>query len=294
MDKVFLEQLYDHHRTVDRYPPSEQVCNFAENLLHALFPEQTNECVASLTCLEAEFAQLHARLVRVLAPLAPKLEHPPQTTAAAIMQQVPAIYTALQQDADAMLAGDPAATSHYEVVRTYPGFYAVAMYRVAHALLQAGVPLLPRLVTEFAHSKTGIDIHPGATIGSHFCIDHGTGVVIGETTVVGDRVKLYQGVTLGALSVSKTMAGEKRHPTIEDDVVIYANATILGGETIIGARSIIGGSVWLTSSVPAGSRVYYNAQPAIRIDTPKTNPEANLESNPETNPETNKPNEVMA
>lgn len=269
MDKAFLEQLYDHHRTVDRYPPSEQVCTFAENLLHALFPEQTNECVASLTCLEAEFAQLHARLVRVLSPLAPKLALTPQATANAIMGHVPNIYAALQQDADAMLAGDPAATSHYEVVRSYPGFYAVSMYRVAHALLQAGVPLLPRLVTEFAHSKTGIDIHPGATIGSHFCIDHGTGVVIGETTVVGNRVKLYQGVTLGALSVSKAMAGEKRHPTIEDDVVIYANATILGGETVIGAGSMIGGSVWLTSSVPAGSRVYYNAQPAICIDTPR-------------------------
>ncbi|MEM6428653.1 MAG: serine acetyltransferase [Deinococcota bacterium] len=264
LTREFLEQLYHHHQTVDRYPPSAQVCDFAERLLHALFPEQTNECIGSLACLEAEFAQLEASLVRVLSPLSGKLVDAPQTVAAAFMRCVPNIYHHLLQDAQAMLAGDPAATSLYEVIRAYPGFYATAMYRMAHVLWQQQVPLLPRLITEHAHSKTGIDIHPGARIGSHFCIDHGTGIVIGETTVVGSHVKLYQGVTLGALSVSKDLAGSKRHPTLEDDVVIYAGATILGGNTVIGTGSMIGGSVWLTHSVPAGSRVYYEAGSHMR------------------------------
>ena len=156
-----------------------------------------------------------------------------------------------------MYEGDPAAKSESEVVRTYPGFYAIAAYRLAHELHLLGVEGIPRVITEFAHSKTGIDIHPAAKIGEHFCIDHGTGVVIGETTIIGNHVKIYQGVTLGALSVDKSDAEKKRHPTIEDRVVIYAGATILGGETTIGHDSIIGGNVWLTQSVPPQSKIYY-------------------------------------
>jgi serine O-acetyltransferase len=159
-----------------------------------------------------------------------------------------------------MYAGDPAAKSRTEILRSYPGFYAIAAYRIANQMHRQGIQLIPRMITELAHSRTGIDIHPGATIGQYFCIDHGTGVVIGETTVIGDHVKIYQGVTLGALSVEKADADKKRHPTIEDHVVIYAGATILGGKTTIGKNSVIGGNVWLTKSVPAGSKVYYQAQ----------------------------------
>jgi serine O-acetyltransferase len=159
-----------------------------------------------------------------------------------------------------MYTGDPAARSRSEVIRTYPGFYAISAYRVAHKLVELGVPGIPRIITEHAHSRTGIDIHPEARIGNHFCIDHGTGVVIGETTVIGNHVKIYQGVTLGALSVNKEDAQRKRHPTLEDNVVVYAGATILGGETVIGQGSIIGGNVWLTRSVPAGSKIYYQAK----------------------------------
>ena len=169
--------------------------------------------------------------------------------------RLPAIYDALLADADAIYLGDPAATSRDEVILAYPGFFAIALYRPAHAMHQLGAPLFPRLLTEFAHRQTGIDIHPGATIGTRFAIDHGTGIVIGETAVLGDRVKLYQGVTLGAASVRKTLSQTKRHPTIGNNVVIYANAAILGGDTVVGDDSVIGGSVWVTHSVPPNSMI---------------------------------------
>ncbi|MGL6269871.1 MAG: serine O-acetyltransferase, partial [Chitinophagaceae bacterium] len=180
--------------------------------------------------------------------------------ASAFFYQVPELYRLLNTDVDAILSGDPAAKSEFEVIRAYPGFYALSFYRIAHNLLTLHVPLLPRILTEHAHSKTGIDIHPGAEIGEYCMIDHGTGVVIGETTRIGKRVKIYQGVTLGALSVDKEMASVKRHPTIEDDVILYSNATILGGNTVVGHHSVIGGNVWLTNSVPAGSLVYHNPE----------------------------------
>ena len=187
-----------------------------------------------------------------------------QVNAAKLREQffdaLPRIYEKLGQDIDAMYEGDPAAKSRDEVIRTYPGFYAIAAYRIAHELHSLGVLGIPRIITEHAHSKTGIDIHPGAKIGDHFCIDHGTGVVIGETSVIGDHVKIYQGVTLGALSVNKEDASKKRHPTLEDNVVVYAGATILGGETVIGKGSVIGGNVWLTSSIPPNSKIYYQAK----------------------------------
>ena len=177
----------------------------------------------------------------------------------------------METDVDAAYDGDPAATSRMEVVMAYPGLYAVTVHRLAHVLYKLKVPILPRVMSELAHSKTGIDIHPGATIGERFFIDHGTGVVIGETTVIGRNVRLYQGVTLGGLSFAKDdngalVKGLKRHPNIEDNVVIYANATILGGDTTIGHDSEIGGSVWLIESVPPNSRVY-NKPPAPVIKT---------------------------
>src|SRR5205085_1384856 len=155
---------------------------------------------------------------------------------------------ALMKDAASIAQHDPAATSAEEVVVAYPGFYAIAVYRLSHELYKLKVKTLPRLFTEYAHSKTGIDIHPGATIGEGFFIDHGTGIVIGETSIIGNNVKIYQGVTIGALLGSKESQKSKRHPTIQDDVIIYAGATILGGNTVIGTGSTIGGNVWLTSS----------------------------------------------
>jgi len=156
-----------------------------------------------------------------------------------------------------MASEDPAARSVEEVILCYPGFYATTVYRLAHVLDVMQVRFLPRLFAELAHSTTGIDIHPSAKIGVPFLIDHGTGVVIGETATIGSKVKLYQGVTLGALSVAKSKANEKRHPTLEDECIVYANATILGGKTVIGTKAVIGGSVWVTESVAAGSRIFY-------------------------------------
>ena len=178
------------------------------------------------------------------------------------------MYEALLKDAEAILQFDPAAESIEEVLVAYPGFYATAVYRLSNILWRHGVKILPRVFAEYAHSKTGIDIHPGATIGSSFFIDHGTGVVIGESAVIGNHVKIYQGVTLGALSVNKDQAKSKRHPTIEDNVVIYSGATILGGDTVIGENSVIGGNVWLTNSVLPQSIVYHKSEISIRDKNP--------------------------
>jgi len=194
-------------------------------------------------------------------------------TALRLLNELPAIRECLREDILAAYEGDPAAHSTMEVALSYPGLYAIAVHRIAHTLYNSGVPLIPRIMSEHAHSSTGIDIHPGAQIGPGFFIDHGTGVVIGETCVIGRRVKIYQGVTLGALSFQKDDQGNlvknvKRHPNVEDEVVIYAGATILGGETTIGRNSVIGGNVWLIQSVPPHSTVY-NSQPAPTIRTGK-------------------------
>ncbi|MBC7537987.1 MAG: serine acetyltransferase [Bacteriovorax sp.] len=170
----------------------------------------------------------------------------------------------IEKDAKALLLGDPAAKDLIEVILCYPGLFAIAAYRLAHFFNSRKVLIIPRLISEIAHEKTGIDIHPGAVIGESFFIDHGTGVVIGETAVIGNNVKIYQGVTLGALSVDKNLAETKRHPTIKDHCVIYSHATILGGETIIGENSVIGGNVWMTKSVPAHSMVYHKSE--VKLD----------------------------
>lgn len=180
-------------------------------------------------------------------------------TAAGLIDSLPEIRSLLESDIEATLTGDPAAANSDEVIFSYPGLFATMIYRLAHRLHELGVPLIPRIMSEHAYHRTAIDINPEATIGSHFFIDHGSGVVVGATTAIGDRVRLYQGVTLGALSLPRDagalLRNVKRHPTIEDDVIIYANATILGGETVVGARSIIGGNVWLTESVGPDTRV---------------------------------------
>ncbi|RMD85086.1 MAG: serine acetyltransferase [Candidatus Dadabacteria bacterium] len=189
-----------------------------------------------------------------------------------VFAKLPEIRETVALDVEAAYQGDPAAKSIEEVIFSYPAVEAISIYRIAHEFHLRDVPLIPRIMSEYAHGRTGIDIHPGAQIGKHFFIDHGTGVVIGETTVIGDRVKIYQGVTLGALSLPRDATGElirgrKRHPTIEDDVTIYAGATILGGETVVGAGSVIGGNVWLTESVPPGSRVTYSVTGATQRTT---------------------------
>jgi serine O-acetyltransferase len=193
-----------------------------------------------------------------------------QPKAIELLRRLPDIRKTLELDVDAAFRGDPAARSHHEIIFSYPGFEAITVYRVAHELYDLKVPFIPRMMTELAHSKTGIDIHPGARIGPGFFIDHGTGVVIGETCELGTGVKLYQGVTLGALSFTKDDDGGllhgnyKRHPTLEDGVIVYANATILGGRTVVGARSVIGSNVWLTESVPADTTVVLE-KPKLRV-----------------------------
>lgn len=260
MDKNFLQKLYQSHQTCPTCPAPSEVSTFYVELLGALFADFTQ--LAALS--EEQFHQLIERLEKELERI---LRHNPTRGSGNPAQlrdkffnALPLIYDKLEQDITAMYEGDPAAKSREEVVRTYPGFYAIAAYRIAHELHALGVQGIPRIITEHAHSRTGIDIHPAAKIGEHFCIDHGTGVVIGETSVIGNRVKIYQGVTLGALSVNKEDAEKKRHPTLEDNVVVYAGATILGGDTIIGQGSVVGGNVWLTSSIPPNSKIYYQAR----------------------------------
>ena len=183
------------------------------------------------------------------------------------LRKLPELRTILAKDIRAALEGDPAAKGYDEIIFSYPGIRAITIYRIAHELHHLNIPLIPRIMTEYAHSRTGIDIHPGAHIGESFFIDHGTGVVIGETCEIGNSVRIYQGVTLGAISLSKAevrkLRSKKRHPSIEDDEIIYANATILGGETIVGARSVIGGNVWLTHSVPPDTEVFIKKQDLV-------------------------------
>ncbi|RAU82209.1 serine O-acetyltransferase EpsC [Pontibacter arcticus] len=264
MESEFLQHLYEQHRRAQHQVSASSLCDLAERVLQLLFPPLADMRFDSEKALEVYALGLKNDLLLLLLNLEAVLPAPATELAQQLMEKLAPIHTLLLHDAQAIAAGDPAAQSVEEVIRTYPGFKAVAFYRLAHEFYRLGIPLLPRVLSEYAHAKTGIDIHPGAQIGSHFCIDHGTGIVIGETTHIGNYVKIYQGVTLGALSVDKTMANIKRHPTIEHHVVVYAGATILGGNTVVGAHSIIGGNVWLTESVPPYSRVYHNPQINVR------------------------------
>lgn len=271
MDTVERERLAErllrgHRRGLGGLPAKPAAAALADCALRLLFPEAAGHD-ARADDAATEIERLHGGLLELLEPLRglrPPMPLSPEETASRVLDALPRIQAALQRDADAICEGDPAAESVEEVILAYPGFLAILHYRLAHELRALGVPLLPRLITECAHDRTGIDIHPGATIGNPLVIDHGTGIVIGETTTIGDNVKLYQGVTLGALSVDKSLASQKRHPTIEDDVVIYANATILGGQTVVGRGSVIGGNVWLTQSVPPDSVVYHRSEVHVR------------------------------
>jgi len=259
MDAQFLKKIYATHQECTTCPSPADVAAFFDKLLSALFADFTQ--LAHLS--ESEFMdlteQLPKDLDRLLQQSPSQLGRVSEVTKA-FFDAVPALYDQIQDDVTGIYEGDPAAKDRSQVIRSYPGFYAIAAYRFAHQLHLLGVEDLPRIITEYAHSKTGIDIHPSAKIGTNFCIDHGTGIVIGATTIIGNYVKIYQNVTLGALSVNKQDAAIKRHPTIEDHVIIYSGATILGGKTIIGQGSIVGGNVWLTRSVPPNSKVYYQSR----------------------------------
>jgi serine O-acetyltransferase len=258
MEPSFLKMLFDKNTKCADCPSPSEIISFADGVISLLFPAFDKKSFDTFEDFESHVEQLKAEL-HVL--LARNLDHPEEASEKVdrFFEEMPHIHELLQEDVQAMFEGDPAAKSTTEIIRSYPGFYAVAAYRIAHCLSDLQVELIPRIISELAHGKTGIDIHPRAEIGRHFCIDHGTGIVIGETTHIGHHVKIYQGVTLGGLSVAKSDAEKKRHPTIEDHVVLYAGATILGGHTVIGHHSIVGGNVWLTRSVPPNTKVYYKA-----------------------------------
>ncbi len=228
---------------------------FAEQLLGALFPHFAQSVICSADAVDEDVIELAETLGRLERAIGLLHEKMPVRLIPRFLDALPEVHDRLEEDAKAIYEGDPAARSIDEVILTYPGFLAIAVYRVAHALHELELPLLPRLLTEQAHERTGVDIHPGATIGRRFCIDHGTGIVVGETCLIGDGVKLYQGVTLGALTVEKGLADKKRHPTLEDEVVIYAGATILGGRTVVGHHSVVAGNAFLTQSAPPHSVV---------------------------------------
>jgi serine O-acetyltransferase len=267
---AFIQQLFTQHKKAyTAFPDKELAEQFIDQVFSFLF--LPNKKYQKAGDLEKELGLLQSHFSSLVYDVVHK-EDRAEAMTAQFFEAIPSLYAKLMKDAEALLKFDPAARSVEEVLVAYPGFYATAVYRLSHQLWEQGVEILPRLFTEYAHSKTGVDIHPGAHIGESFCIDHGTGIVIGETTVIGDNVKIYQGVTLGALQVSKESAVVKRHPTIEDNVTIYSGATILGGQTVIGHDSIIGGNVWLTYSVPSFSVVYHKSEVKVRDKNPFPEP----------------------
>jgi len=263
--KTILKNRHENH---DALPPKQRVHRvhqFLLDLVELLFPHFSGEYTYfQETEIDAQLKLLERDLKKILLPLEKNLDQSIENISGYFFDQLPIIYSKLWLDAKAIHEGDPASESIDEVISAYPGFFAIYTYRIAHEFYRLKVPIFPRILTEFAHYRSGVDIHPGAEIGESLCIDHGTGVVVGETTVIGNNVKIYQGVTLGALSVDKDLTNTKRHPTIEDNVIIYSNATILGGKTVIGHDSIIGGNVWLTQSVPPLSMVYNTSEIKVR------------------------------
>jgi serine O-acetyltransferase len=262
--QAFAKRLSEFNTKYCKEVPSMvQTHEFVENLVHTLFPIKRH-CVADPGEIAIEMDRCNIRLTELLYSIRKSLPRPPEALAYDFFREVPATFEQLVVDAESITRFDPAASCVEEIILCYPGFYCITVYRLAHILYQLGIPILPRVMSEYAHGKTGIDIHPGAKIDSPFFIDHGTGIVIGETAVIGKHVKLYQGVTLGALTVEKSMARTKRHPTIEDHVVIYAGSTILGGNTVIGHHTVVGGNTWITESVLPHSVVYRNHRVVIR------------------------------
>jgi serine O-acetyltransferase len=236
---------------------------FVDDLMILLFPIKGNRKI-DLRETEIRLERMRLRLKELLIPLEKDLSESPETVAKKFFDSLPEMYKNLLEEAEVFVKSDPAARRIEEVILCYPGYACLVVHRMANILYRLGVPVLPRVMSEYMHGLTGIDIHPGATIGKNFFIDHGTGIVIGETTVIGNNVKIYQGVTLGALYVAKKLTDTKRHPTIEDNVIIYAGSTILGGKTVIGHDTVVGGNVWLTESVLPNSIVYRQHKSIIR------------------------------
>lgn len=283
--KSIVEQLLESyadcgeikHLNGTTLPSKMAVATLTQELLYLIFPGFISERQVDADDLaqqtEAQLAALQIQLKHQIAKslhMRPVAGQDADTITQAFLRKLPEVRCLVQTDVEAAFQGDPAAANKEEVVLAYPGIEAVAVFRMAHVLYVMGVAFLPRMMTEWAHSRTGIDLHPGAEIGTHFFIDHGTGVVIGGTAKIGNRVRLYQGVGLVARSLAKNVerddqgqaVGGKRHPTVGDDVTIYANATIVGGDTVIGDRTIVGGNVWLTNSIPPDSVVLFEAQQA--------------------------------
>jgi serine O-acetyltransferase len=263
-NKSFAEKVSEFNtRHCMEVPSMVQTREFVDNLILTLFPLKRN-CVVDAGGTAVEMERCAIRLTELLYSIRKSLTRSPGELVEAFFSEVPGAFEMLVSDAEAITRFDPAASCVEEIILCYPGFYCISVYRLAHILYRLGIPVLPRVMTEYAHGQTGIDIHPGARIESPFFIDHGTGIVIGETTQIGKDVKIYQGVTLGALTVEKGMARTKRHPTIENDVVIYAGSTILGGNTVIGHHTVVGGNTWITESVLPHSVVYRNHRVLIR------------------------------
>ena len=260
----FPEKLFHRMQSYDMGLPSpKQTREFVDSMTRFLFPLQGSRGLKILH-LRYEWERLRCLFLDLLSSLEHLLEETPDDLSRRFFEAIPPIHEQLLEEARHFVQCDPAAKSVEEVILCYPGYYAISIYRLANELYRMKIPVLPRAISEYAHSKTGIDIHPGAAIGKHFYIDHGTGIVIGETTEIGNNVKIYQGVTLGAMYVERSLQNTKRHPTIEDDVIIYAGSTILGGDTVIGRNTVVGGNVWLTESVAPNSVVYNKAQVVIK------------------------------
>ena len=271
IEKVVDDILEDYRigRDIDkmeafRQPDKDVVIDVLEKLRRIVFPGyfreknyRTYNAKHNLSMLIEDVMYNLSKQIALVFQEDGRTEDEAKQTCLTFLSRIPQVRTMIQTDLQAAYDGDPAATGMAEVIFSYPGLYAIGVYRLAHELYLLNVPMIPRIMTEYAHSLTGIDIHPGATVGKYFFIDHGTGIVIGETTVIGDNVKIYQGVTLGGLSTrgGQSLRGKRRHPTIEDNVTIYANASILGGDTVVGKDSVIGASAFITKSIPAGTTV---------------------------------------
>jgi len=267
MDKktyAFAERLSEFNtRNCMEVPSMVRAHEFTDNLIHTLFPVKSN-CPVDPESISMDLERCSIRLRELLYSIRKNLKRSPEDIASDFFSEVPGVFEKLVCDGESLTRFDPAASCVEEIILCYPGFYCISVYRLANILYRLGVPVLPRIMSEYAHGQTGIDIHPGADIDTPFFIDHGTGIVIGETAVIGKNVKIYQGVTLGALTVEKSMARTKRHPTIEDDVVIYAGSTILGGQTVVGHHTVVGGNTWITESVLPHSVVYRNHRVEIK------------------------------
>lgn len=271
--KLF-KKILDRGHWEEVPPCEEKAAQFLRALFYYLFPAQCG-CMPAELQLEQGYLNVYRHLRELCQPVQNMEYCSGMKFESRFLNHLPQVYDLLIEDAEAIFRGDPAARSVEEVIHIYPSFYATFIHRVAHAFYIFNMPMLARMLSENAHRTTGIDIHPGASIGHSFSIDHGTGIVIGETTVIGNNVKIYQGVTLGALSVGKELADIKRHPTIEDNVVIYSGATILGGNTIIGKNSTIGGNVFITRSIPKNTVVYYNNELTVKSKKQELDPIVN-------------------